>query len=54
MSKAWILFSESTSRVHVFAAIEDRDDKRLIELELAGEADGVAPPDPVLSDRSTL
>ena len=38
-----------------FTAVEvDGGDKRLIQLELAGEADGVAPPDPVLSDRSTL
>ena len=31
-----------------FTAVdEDGDDKRLVELELACKADGVAPPDPV-------
>ena len=30
-----------------FTAIEDGGDKRLVELELACKADGVAPPDPV-------
>ena len=48
ISKTCIPFSESTSRVHFFTAIEeDGSGKTLVELELAREADGVAPPDPV-------
>ena len=44
--KIWILFS--VSKFGSFTAIEeDGGDERLVELELACEADGVAPPDPV-------
>ena len=50
VSKSWIFFffnSESASRIHVFTAIEENGgDKRLVQLELACEADGVAPPCP--------
>ena len=47
--EAWILFFFRVSKQGpCFTAIEeDGGDKRLIELELACEADGVAPPDPV-------
>ena len=55
VSIAWILFffsffvvvvlsPESASRV-CFTSIEDGGDKRLVELELACQADGIAPPD---------
>ena len=42
-------FSESASRVHVSQPEieEDGGDKSFVELELACEANGVAPPDPV-------
>ena len=41
-------YSESASRVHYFTAIEENGgDRRLVELELACEAYGVAPSDPV-------
>ena len=47
VSKAWVLFSESASRVHVSQPEEDTGDKGLVQLALAFKADGVASPDPV-------
>ena len=50
--KAWILSSDAAIRVRgpCFTAVEeDGSDKRLVGLELAFKADGVAPPDPVQS-----
>ena len=54
VSKAWILFFFSSSRVgkegtYFTVLDEDDGDKRLIELDLACEADGVAPRDSVSS-----
>ena len=47
VSKDWIFFSVS-KQVPCFTAIEeDGGDRRLVQLELACEADGVAPPDTV-------
>ena len=49
VSKAWILFVRVSKQDPCFtAAEEDEGDKRLVELELACRADGVAPPDSVL------
>ena len=46
--QAWILFSSEQQAGSMFTAIEEGGgDKRLVELELACKADGVAPPDPV-------
>ena len=49
VSKAWVLFTESVSRVHDSQPLtkEDEGDKRFVKLELDFEADGVAPQDPV-------
>ena len=48
VSKAWILFFRVSKQGPCFTAVEDDgDDKRLVELELARKADGVALPDPV-------
>ena len=46
--KAWILFFSVSKQGPCFTAVvEDGGDKRLVELELACEADRVVPPDPV-------
>ena len=47
VSKAWILLRVSEQNPCVTAIEEDGGDKRLVELEPACEADGVAPPYPV-------
>ena len=48
VSKAWILFFRVSKHGSCFTAVEeDGGDKRLVQLELACESDGVAPPDPV-------
>ena len=48
-SKAWIFF-QSQQAGSMFTAIEENGgDKRLVKLELACKADGVSPPDPVMS-----
>ena len=50
VSKAWILFFRVVKQGPgpCFTALaEDGGDKRLVELELACKADGVAPPDPI-------
>ena len=48
VSKTWILFFIISEQGPCFTAIEeDGDDKRLVQLDLVCEADGVAPPDPV-------
>ena len=45
--KSLDLFSASGSKGSCFTAVEeDEGDKRLVQLELACKADGVAPPDP--------
>ena len=48
VSKVWILFLKVRKQGPCFTAVEeDGGDKRLVELELACKADGVAWPDPV-------
>ena len=48
VSKAWILFLKASKQGPYFTALkEDGDDMRLVQLELACKADGVASPDPV-------
>ena len=48
--KAWVLFFRVSKLGPCFTAIEeDGGDKRLVQLELACEADSVEPPDPVTS-----
>ena len=42
-----LLFKVSKLGPCLTALVEDAGDKRLVELELAGKADGVAAPDPV-------
>ena len=46
--KAWIVLFKVNKQCQCFTATEeDGSDKRLVEPELACEAGGVAPPDPV-------
>ena len=59
VSKAWILFVRVGKPGPCVTAVEkDADDKRLVQLELACEADGVASPVPssgvnyLITDRS--
>ena len=48
VSQTWILFFRVSKQGPCFTAIEeDGGDKRFVQLELAREADGAAPPDPV-------